>query len=109
MNETVEAQPVPPLQDKTSGMAIAALVSAIIGFICCWNCCGQVIGIVALILGFLELQKIKKGESSEKGKWMAIAAIVVGILDIIIGLINVAWLFLGGGMATYEEMLRNMQ
>jgi uncharacterized membrane protein len=109
MNETVEAQPVFPGQDKTSGMAIAALVCAIIGFICCWNCCGQFVGIAALVLGFLELQKIKKGESSAKGKWMAITAIIVGIIDIIIGIINVLWLFLGGGMAYYEEIMRNMQ
>ena len=108
MNETVEAQPVPPVMDKTSGMAIASLVCAILGVLCCWNCCGQIIGIVALVLGFLELQKIKKGESSEKGKWMAITGIVVGIVSILLGILNFVYLFFMGGMDAYQQMLQNM-
>lgn len=79
-DEYMTAEPVPPvaLPDKASGMAITALILGILSFCCC----GMFTGIPALIVGFIENGRIKRGESSEKGKGMALAGIVLGIVSL---------------------------
>ena len=59
-------------KQSASGLAIAALVTGILGF-----------SIIPLILGAVELGRIKKGLSSPAGKGMSIAGLVLGILETI--------------------------
>lgn len=59
-------------KQSASGLAIAALVTGILGF-----------SIIPLILGAVELGRIKKGLSSPAGKGMSIAGLILGILALI--------------------------
>jgi len=62
--------------DSPSGLSIAALVTGILGM-----------GIVPIILGAIDMSKIKNGTSSAKGKGFDIAGIVLGALGILIWII----------------------
>ncbi len=55
-----------------SGLSIAALVTGILGM-----------AIVPLILGAIDLNRIKKGFSSPAGRGMSIAGLVLGIIETI--------------------------
>jgi len=65
-----------------SGLSIAALVTGILG-----------LGIVPIILGVIDLSKIKNNMASEKGKGFDIAGIVLG------GLAILGWIIFGIAMA----------
>ena len=65
-------------QGKTSGIAIGGFVCSLIGF---WVF-GIILGIVAISLGAAALNHMKTFPE-EKGKGLAIAAIVIGIIDIV--------------------------
>lgn len=79
--------PGAPMQDKASGMAIASLILSMAGLLC------GITAIVGIILGAIELGKIKRGESSPKGKGLAKAGIIVGAavlaLSILITIISI--------------------
>lgn len=75
MNEEVKDQ-------GPSGLSIAALVTGILG-----------LGIVPIILGVIDLSKIKNGEASVNGKGFDIAGIVLG------GLAIIGWIIFGIAMA----------
>ena len=71
------------LQDQgPSGLSIAALVTGIL-----W------MSIIPVILGAVDLSRIKKGEASSKGKGFDIAGIILGALGIL------TWLIFGIVMA----------
>ena len=55
--------------------AIIALVLAIVALLCC----GPFTGIPAAIVGWMELNSIKTGQSSPAGKWMAMVGLWGGI------------------------------
>jgi len=59
-----------------SGLSIATLVTGIL-----W------MGIVPIILGAIDLSRIKNGLSSEKGKGLDIAGIVLGAIAILVWII----------------------
>ncbi|MBE3068076.1 MAG: DUF4190 domain-containing protein [Chloroflexi bacterium] len=71
--------PGPAPADKASGVALAATILSILGLLCC-----GLTSIVGIILGVIELGRIKKGESSSKGRGLAMAGIIIGA--IVIGL-----------------------
>ncbi len=74
-------------QEKTPGIAIAAIIFAIL------------LPIVGIILGIIALVKINKTESGE-GKGLAIAAIVVGVIMALI-ILPVLMMILIGSIAYY--------
>ncbi|CAN5624953.1 hypothetical protein BH23PLA1_BH23PLA1_15030 [soil metagenome] len=66
---------------RTSGKAIASLVTGLLSFVCCLS------GIPAIILGFLSLSEIDKSQGRVQGKGMAIAGLVTGFIGtILVGL-----------------------
>jgi len=69
----------PPPSAPQNGLGIAALVTAIIALLTVVG--GVVLGVVAVILGFLGWGKAKRGEATNGG--VAIAGIVLGFLSII--------------------------
>ena len=68
-----------PSKPKTSGLAIASLVCAIVGF-----CIPVVGGILAVVLGAVALSKISKSAGATSGKGLAIAGLVVSAFSILV-------------------------
>ncbi len=99
--EPVQAQPV--VADKASGMAIAALVLGILGFCCC----GFITGIPALIIGWVENNKINRGESSQRGKGFAVAGIVLGLISLLLTCISLA-MYMIYGAAFFTNILHQV-
>jgi len=76
----------PPTTGPKNGLGIAALVIAIIGLVFCWTVVGGIIlGLCAVIIGFVARGRVKRGEATNGG--VAIAGIVLGFLAIIVSLI----------------------
>ncbi len=69
----------PPAAPKTSGLAITALILALLPIFC--------INVVGVVLGIVALVKIGDRPQELKGKGLAIAAIVVGILWFFVGIL----------------------
>jgi hypothetical protein len=62
------------------------LVVAIIGLVFCWTVVGGVIlGVGAIIMGFVARGRVKRGEATNGG--VAIAGIVLGFLAIVVSLV----------------------
>jgi hypothetical protein len=74
---------VPPA--RRNGMGTAALVLAIIGLLICWipfvGFLGLVLGLVAMILGFIGRGRANRGEANNGG--IALGGIVLGFLAIV--------------------------
>ncbi len=79
------------VETKTSGMAIASMVLGICSVLLFWVFILDIIlGILAVIFGFVALNEIKK--KGTKGRGMAIAGVVTGFAGILIVIIAViAW------------------
>lgn len=66
-----------PVQNRSNGIATAALVCGILSIVCLWP-----LGVVAVPLGFVGLSKAKQLQGTGKGA--AIAGIITGFIGIII-------------------------
>jgi hypothetical protein len=76
----------PPPAAPKNGLGITALVLAIIGLVFCWTVAGGVIlGLAAVIIGFVARGRVKRGQATNGG--VAIAGIVLGFLAIIVSLV----------------------
>jgi len=78
--------PVPGMpggQPKTSGKAIAALVTGLVGLLTI--CCGFLVvsSIVALVLGLMGRKEIAASNGQLKGDGMALTGIITGIIGIL--------------------------
>ncbi len=91
-----------------NGLGVAALVVAIIGLLGSFSVAGGIImGIAAVILGFLGRNRVRRGEADNGG--VALAGIVLGVLAIIAGLFFIAiWvgMFKEVGAGGYFECLQ---
>jgi hypothetical protein len=90
MGQPGPAWPAPVMaKKKTSGLAIASLVLAVLGFMCI-----PVLGpIIGLILGFSAKSQIKKSGGQLEGNGMATAGIVLSILGIIVAIVAAGLIF----------------
>jgi uncharacterized protein DUF4190 len=97
----------PPPIGPRNGLGIAALVIAIIGLVFCWTVAGGIIlGIVAVVIGFLARGRVKRGQATNGG--IAIAGIVLGFLAIIVSLVFIPiWIGMFGevGGTDYVDCL----
>jgi Domain of unknown function (DUF4190) len=91
----------PPIAPR-NGLGIAALVLAIVGLLMCWTVVGGVIlGIAAVVMGFIGRGRAKRGEADNGG--VALAGVLLGFLSVLAGLVFIAiYLFfwvevIGGG------------
>ena len=74
-----------PLQAPRNGLGTAALILAIIGLVLCWTVAGGIVlGIVAVILGFIGRSRVKRGEANNGG--IALAGIILGALSLVAGI-----------------------
>ena len=97
----------PPPAPK-NGLGVAALVVAIIALIGSFSVVGGILlGIVAVILGFIARGRAKSGEATNGG--VALAGIILGVFSIIAGLAFIAiWvsLFKEVGATDYFDCLQ---
>lgn len=78
---------VPP-QPTNSGMAIAGMVLSLVGLIpCFWVF--QIPAVLGTIFGFIGMKQTKGG--ARKGRGMAIAGVVVGIILIVVAVAFWVW------------------
>jgi Domain of unknown function (DUF4190) len=76
----------PPPTAPRNGLGVAALVVAIIGLLTVFG--GIILGVVAVILGFLGWGRARRGEATNGG--VAIAGIVLGFLGILVSIAAIA-------------------
>ncbi len=81
-NEPGNFQYGPPIRSGTNTMAVASLVSSIVGFAPYF---GGILSIVGIVLGSVALNQIK--QAPQDGYGLAVSGIVVGVATLIIGLI----------------------
>ena len=76
----------PPPTGAKNGMGIAALVIAIIGLVASASVVlGIILGLVAVILGFIARGRVKSGEANNGG--IALTGILLGFLSIVAGVV----------------------
>ncbi|MGZ8819648.1 MAG: DUF4190 domain-containing protein [Mycobacterium sp.] len=83
----------PPPSAPQNGLGIASLVTAIIALLSVVG--GVVLGVVAVILGFMGWGKAKRGEATNGG--VAVAGIVLGFLSIIEAVVVIGLFIWGFG------------
>lgn len=92
--------PVPPqfpqpyaAQAKTNGLCIASLVTALAPLVINWipvvQWFGLLSSIAAIILGAMGIKKVKESNGAETGKGLAVAGIIIGLVDIFLFIIVV--------------------
>jgi hypothetical protein len=94
----------PPPTAPKNGLGIAALVVAIIGLFTVFG--GLILGVVAVILGFIGWGRAKRGEATNGG--VAIAGIVLGFLGVIVSIVAIGlavWGFSELGGTDYIDCL----
>lgn len=80
------AGPSPAALSPRNGLGTAALVLAIIGLLLCFTVAGGVIlGIAAVVMGFVGRGRANRGEANNGG--VALAGVVLGFLSIVAGLV----------------------
>ena len=72
-------------QDKRSGLSIASLVTGIISIVPFGA--GVALGIAGIVCGAIDLNRIKEGKSSEKGRGFDIAGIILGAVGIVVSIV----------------------
>jgi len=73
-------------EPKTNGMALTGFICSLVGLFLF----GFILGVLAIIFSAIGLGKIKKDPTKWKGKGMAIAGLIIGIVDIVAWLIILA-------------------
>jgi hypothetical protein len=92
---------MPQVDRRIHGLAVAGLVLGILGFV---QCCGPVMGALALVLSIAALLQIKQEPARYKGNDLAIAGIVLAIF----GFIITGLLYWFGAAEHLEKLLREM-
>lgn len=95
---TISADAYQLQPQKTSGLAIAALVLSILGFLGSWFVLGGLFALIGLVLGIIALVQTRKGAG---GKGMAIASVILSSLSMLIA-IGMAIIFLMAGARLAE-------
>lgn len=93
-------QPAPPTVRPTSGLAVASLVSGLIGI--AGGCC--LFGlpcILAVVLGHMATRETRTGERGGHG--MAIAGLILGYLLVVPGILFAIQLVAGGFMTLLDQ------
>jgi hypothetical protein len=89
-----------------NGLGVAALITGILGlFGSCSVVFGVLLGIVAIIFGFVARGRVKRGQANNGG--MATAGIALGALAIIVSIAWVVWVFEGADVPQFFDCLSN--
>lgn len=89
-------QPPPPptAKQQSQGLAIAAMLTGILGLV--FGCFGPLPGVAAVVLGWLALSQIKRSPQTVGGKPLAIIGLVTGGLTIVFYGLFILWMIAAG-------------
>ena len=91
--------PPQPLRQQSQGLAIGSLITGVLGLM--FGCFGPIPGVVAVVLGWMALQQIKKSPDTSGGKPMAIIGVVTGSLTIVFYGLLFLWFLLAGLLGSF--------
>lgn len=91
--------PPRPVMRQSQSLAIASMVTGILGLI--FGCLGPIPGVAAVVLGWMALSQVKRTPESTSGKPMAIIGIVTGALTIILYGLLFLWFLLAGAFGGF--------
>ena len=98
MNPPVWQPPPPPYQPTltrpSQGLAVASLITSLVGLVFGWWCFGPLPGIAAVTMGLLALSQIKKTPDKVTGRPYAVAGIIIGGINIAFYLLVFLWFVL---------------
>ena len=85
LQPTVWQAPPPPVQVKppSQSLAIASMITGLLGLLVGSFCLGPIPGVVALILGLVALSQIRKTPEQTGGKPFALVGVITGGLSIL--------------------------
>ena len=75
----------PTSSGPRNGLGIAALILGILGLLTSWFVFGALLGVLAIILGFMGVRRVSRGEANNRG--VSITGIVLGVLSIVIAVL----------------------
>jgi|LGVF01.2.fsa_nt_gb uncharacterized membrane protein HdeD (DUF308 family) len=101
-SEEVKAEVVEP-EEKAGVLAIVSLITGIVSLV--FGCIpfagiffAFACGLAAIITGIMERKKIASGESSQKGKGIALAGLIMGICGIVFGVVAIIIIAVSGSL-----------
>lgn len=86
---------------RTSGKAVASLVSGIVGlplFLCC-----TLSGVPAVVLGFMARSEIRKSQGTLTGDGMATAGLILGLIAVVLGVAGIILVFATGAFSEFYD------
>ncbi|HEY1955565.1 MAG TPA: DUF4190 domain-containing protein [Polyangiaceae bacterium] len=86
---------MPPMQPANNGLAIASLVTGIVGLFpgCCCVVLGIPLSVGALVMGLVAMSQINRSQGRQGGRGLAIAGAVLGGTGTAMSIINAAFSF----------------
>jgi hypothetical protein len=93
------SQPPPAEPSLPIGLSITALILGILSFaLCCVGTryinLGMILALVAIVIGFIAIQKAGRGEQGGRG--LAVAGVVLGVINVILNIIMILLVTFGG-------------
>jgi Domain of unknown function (DUF4190) len=83
-------------QQRTDGLAIAALVVGIVSIVCDLFCLGILLGPAAAIMGFISRQRIATSGGALGGGTLAVVGMILGIVGFVLGVVAFfLWIYAG--------------
>lgn len=89
---------MPGMPQKTSGMAIASLVTGILSIFPC--CSIGILGVLGIVFGILARKNIEASNGTEKGLGLARAGLICGVVGLVLTVIY--WILVGAGGINYN-------
>ena len=89
--------PMQPLRQQSQGLAIASMVTGILGIVV--GCFGPIPGAAAIVLGWMALSRIKNSPATYGGRSLAIVGIATGAVSVVIYTLLIIWWLLIVGVA----------
>ncbi len=85
---------VPYNPQRTNGKATAALWTGIGSLVLTFCCAAGIVGIVAVVLGFVAQGEIKRSGGQQTGEGMALAGIITGGIAFVLGMVIVVFVII---------------
>lgn len=83
-------------QQRTDGLAVAALIVGIVSILCDLFCLGIVLGPAAAIMGFISRQRIQTSGGALGGGALALAGLILGVVGFVLGVAAFfGWIYAG--------------